>query len=162
MAAQVIGDFEQQPGCRGTVICADEGRIAERIVRLVVRGQHDDPVLLAGKTDDEVGHLLWARGRGGDEGVGLQIVVRELLLQIILRAQQSGAAVEAWSAGHKLPRIFERLGAAELCGGLRMQQRKRDQQQAAKDRIGESGCGLLLLAIAPRRMDQIGYAIPTM
>jgi hypothetical protein len=50
--------------------------------------------------------------------------VCELLLQVILRAEQSGAAVEARPAGDKLPRVFERLCAVELNRGLRVRKRK--------------------------------------
>jgi hypothetical protein len=53
--------------------------------------------------------------------------VCELLLQVILRAEQPGAAVEARTAGDKLPCIFERFCAAELDRGLRVRKGKLQQ-----------------------------------
>ncbi|HEX6773522.1 MAG TPA: hypothetical protein VF126_15930, partial [Acidobacteriaceae bacterium] len=75
---------------------------------------------------------LRAGGRGCDESVRLQLVMRELLLQIIQRALQAGAAVEARAAGDELTRVLERFGAAELRRGLGTQQGKLQQQDGEK------------------------------
>ena len=56
----------------------------------------------------------------------------ELLLQVVLRAQQAGAAIEARAAGDELARVLERFGAAELGWGLGTQQGKLQQQDGEK------------------------------
>ncbi len=50
MRAEVLAQFDQQCGGAGAVVGADEADIFQRIVRLVVRAEDDDAVLLAGIT----------------------------------------------------------------------------------------------------------------
>jgi hypothetical protein len=70
MGAEVGSDLDEQGGGAGSVVGADEGDVAERVVGLVVGGEDDDAVFFAGEADDVVAHGLRAGGGVGGELVG--------------------------------------------------------------------------------------------
>ena len=84
--------------------------------------------------------------------------MRELLLQIILRTEQSGAAVEARAAGHELPRVFERLCPVELYRRLRMQQGELQQQNGEQAESADQDAASCFLR--SRRDGWTMYATP--
>ena len=56
----------------------------ERVVGLVVAGEDDDAVFLAGVADDEVAHVQQAGGGAGGEAVGLEVALGDLGLEVVL------------------------------------------------------------------------------
>ena len=73
MLAQMIGDFKQQANVAAAIVGADEGGVLERKVGVVVAGQDDDAIFLAGELGDDVVHR---KGTGG--GFHVELILLDL------------------------------------------------------------------------------------
>ncbi len=78
LAAQLVGQFEQDGGRRAAVVGAYVAGIAQRIVGVVVAGDHDHAVARTGKLGDDVAHRKFAFGGVGGEGVVFDLVVLQV------------------------------------------------------------------------------------
>src|SRR4051812_13793051 len=65
VAANLVGDLNQQAGGGTAIVGTHETDVAQRVVGLVVRRQDNDAVLFAGKADDKIPHR-----HGPDGGIG--------------------------------------------------------------------------------------------
>src|ERR1700730_17821923 len=70
-APQLVSNFKQQCTRGTTVVGADVGGVAQRVVGIVVTGYYDDPVFCAGILGDDVMHRKFAFGSVGREGIVL-------------------------------------------------------------------------------------------
>ncbi len=115
MLAKDVADLDQQGRGGGAVVGSVELDVAQRIVRLVVGGEDDDAVFLAGIFDDVVVHRLETGRRAGGKGVGFEISLGgfdgEVLLDELFSLQVAGRAVEALGCN-----LQELRG--EIVGGL--------------------------------------------
>ncbi len=86
----------------GSVVGSVEGDVAQGVVGLVVAGEDDDAVLLAGVFDDVVAHGLKTGGGVGGEGVGFEVAFGglggEVLFDELFGFEMAGGAVEAFGA----------------------------------------------------------------
>ena len=115
LGAKLVGDGHQQAGGGSAVVGADEVDVAQRVVGFVVRAEHDDAGLGAGKTHDEVAHGHGADGRVGGEGVFFKLVVgaEEMRAEEVLGFDVAGAGGPARADGGELARVFVGLVAVE-------------------------------------------------
>ena len=128
----MVGDLDQQPGCRCAIVRADKAGVFEPVICLVVAGEDDDAVLLAGKFHDEIVQRLRAGGSVDDEGVLGQIVFRELLSETGLGFGEAFAAVIARAKGDDLAGILEGARAVEV--GCRLGSQSGDDGDEKGDR----------------------------
>ena len=75
MDAEDVADLDEEGGGGGSVVGSVELDVAQRIVGLVVAGEDDDAVFLAGEFDDVVAHRLETGGSAGGEGVGFEVAL---------------------------------------------------------------------------------------
>jgi len=76
IGAEVFAQLDEHGGGAGPVVGSDEVYVLEGVVGLVVGGEDDDSVLLAGIAHDVVAHGDGADGGvGGGEAVGLEVAV---------------------------------------------------------------------------------------
>ena len=83
LAAQLVGEFEQDGGGRAAVVGAYVAGVAQRIVGVVVAGDDDDAVARAGKLGDDVAHGKLAFGRVGGEGIVFDLVVFQVRQDVV-------------------------------------------------------------------------------
>ena len=119
LRAQPVGDGHQQAGRRSAVVGAHEVDVAQRVIGFVVRAEHDDARLRAGKAHDEVAQGHRADRRVGGERVFFKLIVvaEKMVAQKCLGLHVARAGGPARADGGELARVFVGLGAVEVLGG---------------------------------------------
>src|SRR5713226_2766016 len=80
---KLICEFKEQRAGGSAVISSHEACVAQRIIRVVMAGDNDDPVFRSGKLGDDVMDGKLSFGRVGGEGVVLDLVAFEMGEQIV-------------------------------------------------------------------------------
>src|SRR6202140_666780 len=113
LAAQLIGKFEQQSAGGTSVVGAHVGRMAQRIVRIVVTGNDDDAVFCARMLGDDVVHRKLAFWSVGGEGVVLDLISLQVRDDVLLDLLVTRAAHRTRAKLHNVLHILHRAIAVE-------------------------------------------------
>src|SRR5882672_12822584 len=91
-SAQMLGEFQKQSRGGSAIVGSDEGGLAERVVGVVVAGDDDDAIFLAGKLRDNVSSRKASFGTLDCESVVDHLIVLQARVEILFDLPVPGAA----------------------------------------------------------------------
>ena len=122
LAAQLIGDFEQNRGGRPSIVRPNVSRVAQRVIRVVVARNDYDAVLRARILGDDIADWEFPLRRVGGEAVVFDLVTLEMGNDVLLQLFMIGAADRARSEGHNFLNVLH--GARGIHGKSRSDVRR--------------------------------------